>query len=149
MVSVMSSSPMGGNFIFLRHLHVNFVQKWQKCQIFVIYENLECPFWTLTPDLFRLVHPLPSPGPVGKRTVGLRLRYLYSQFVYLSDARWNMIDGHKGENHTFPVLSKKTLQSLNQLKPIRTCSVVALRAHCHLESTLRQKFKSSSLDCGS
>ena len=26
---------------FLRHLDVNFVQKWQKCQICVIYENLK------------------------------------------------------------------------------------------------------------
>ena len=41
MVSVVSSSPTGGNFIFLRHLDANFVQKWQKCQICVIYENLE------------------------------------------------------------------------------------------------------------
>ena len=42
MVSVVSSSPTGGNFIFLRHLDDNFVQKWQKCQICVIYENFEC-----------------------------------------------------------------------------------------------------------
>ena len=41
MVSVVSSSPTGGNFIFLRHLHANFVQKWQKCQICVIYEKLD------------------------------------------------------------------------------------------------------------
>ena len=41
-VSVVSSSPTGGNFIFLRHLNANFVQKCQKCQICVIYENLEC-----------------------------------------------------------------------------------------------------------
>ena len=42
MVSVLSSNPTGGNFIFfLRHLDANFVQKWQKCQICVIYENLE------------------------------------------------------------------------------------------------------------
>ena len=41
MVSVMSSNPTGGYFIFLRHLDANFVQKWQKCQICVIYENLE------------------------------------------------------------------------------------------------------------
>ena len=54
MVSVVSSSPMGGwgNFIFVRHLDANFVQKWRKCQICVIYENLEYirqervfPFW--------------------------------------------------------------------------------------------------------
>ena len=38
MVSVVSSSPTGGNFIFLRHLNVNFVQK---CQICVIYVNLD------------------------------------------------------------------------------------------------------------
>ena len=42
MVSVVSSNPTGSNFIFLRHLDANFVQKWQKCQICVIYENLEC-----------------------------------------------------------------------------------------------------------
>ena len=41
MVSVVSSNPIGGNFIFLRHLDANFVQKWQKCQICVIYENLD------------------------------------------------------------------------------------------------------------
>ena len=41
-VSVVSSSPTGGNFIFLRHLDANFVQKCQKCQIYVIYENLDC-----------------------------------------------------------------------------------------------------------
>ena len=41
MVSVVSSNPTGGNFIFLRHLDGNFVQKWQKCQICVIYENLD------------------------------------------------------------------------------------------------------------
>ena len=41
MVIVVSSNPIGGNFIFLRHLDANFVQKWQKCQICVIYENLE------------------------------------------------------------------------------------------------------------
>ena len=29
MVSVVSSNPTGGNFIFLRHLDANFVQKWQ------------------------------------------------------------------------------------------------------------------------
>ena len=40
-VSVVSSNPTGGNFIFLKHLNANFVQKWQKCQICVIYENLE------------------------------------------------------------------------------------------------------------
>ena len=42
MVSVVSSNPTGGNFIFLRHLDANFVQKCQKCQICVNYENLEC-----------------------------------------------------------------------------------------------------------
>ena len=42
MVSIISSSSTGGNFIFLIHLDANFVQKWQKCQIYVIYENLEC-----------------------------------------------------------------------------------------------------------
>ena len=36
MVSVVSSSPTGGNY--LRHLDANFVQKWQKRQICVIYE---------------------------------------------------------------------------------------------------------------
>ena len=40
MVSVVSSNPTGGDFIFLRHLDANIVQKWQKCQICVIYENL-------------------------------------------------------------------------------------------------------------
>ena len=40
MVSVVSSTPTVGNFIFLGHLNVNFVQKWQKCQIFVIYKTL-------------------------------------------------------------------------------------------------------------
>ena len=40
MVSVVSSSPTGGNFPFLRHLDANFVQKYQKCQICAIYENL-------------------------------------------------------------------------------------------------------------
>ena len=42
MVSVESSNFTGGNFIFWRHLDFNFVQKWQKCQICVIYENLDC-----------------------------------------------------------------------------------------------------------
>ena len=42
MVSVVSSNPTGGNLIFLRHIDANFVQKCQKCQIFVIYENLDC-----------------------------------------------------------------------------------------------------------
>ena len=42
MVSVVSSNPTGGNFIFLRHFDANFVQKCQKCQICVIYENLDC-----------------------------------------------------------------------------------------------------------
>ena len=37
MVSVVSSSPTRGNFIFLRHLNVNFVQKWQKCQSDLCY----------------------------------------------------------------------------------------------------------------
>ena len=41
MASVVSSNPTGGNFIFLRHLDANFVQKCQKCQICVIYENLD------------------------------------------------------------------------------------------------------------
>ena len=41
MVSVVSSNPTGSNFIFL-HLDATFVQKWQKCQICVTYENLEC-----------------------------------------------------------------------------------------------------------
>ena len=41
-ISVVSSNPTGGNFIFLRHLDADFVQKWQKCQICVIYENFEC-----------------------------------------------------------------------------------------------------------
>ena len=41
MVSVVSSNPTGGNFIFLRNLDANFVQKWQKCQICAIYENLD------------------------------------------------------------------------------------------------------------
>ena len=45
MVSVVSSNPTGGNFIFLRHLDANFVQKWQKCQICVIYENLDCQYY--------------------------------------------------------------------------------------------------------
>ena len=35
MVGVVSSNPTGGNFIFLRHLDANFIQKWQKCQICV------------------------------------------------------------------------------------------------------------------
>ena len=41
MVSVVSSNPTGCNFIFLRHLDANFVRKWQKCQICVIYKNLD------------------------------------------------------------------------------------------------------------
>ena len=41
MVSVVSSNPTGGNFILFRHLDANFVQKCQKCQICVIYENLK------------------------------------------------------------------------------------------------------------
>ena len=41
MVSVVSLNPTGGNFILLRHLNANFVQKCQKCQICAIYENLE------------------------------------------------------------------------------------------------------------
>ena len=40
--STVSSNPTGGNFIFLRQLDANFVQKGQKCQICVIYENLVC-----------------------------------------------------------------------------------------------------------
>ena len=36
MVSVVSSSPTGGNFIFLRHLDVNFVQKCQNVR-FVLF----------------------------------------------------------------------------------------------------------------
>ena len=42
MVSVVSSSQTRHNFKFLRHLEVNFVHKWQECQICVIYEKLEC-----------------------------------------------------------------------------------------------------------
>ena len=45
MVSVVSSNPTGGNFIFLRNLDANFVQKWQKCQICCIYENLDLQVW--------------------------------------------------------------------------------------------------------
>ena len=45
MVSVMSSNPTGGNFIFLRHLDAKFVQKCQKCQICVIYKNLDWSLW--------------------------------------------------------------------------------------------------------
>ena len=41
MVSIVSSSPTGGNFNILRHLDANFVQKCQKCQICVIDENLD------------------------------------------------------------------------------------------------------------
>ena len=41
MVGVLSLSPTAGNFIFLRHLNANFVQKCQKCQICVIYKNLD------------------------------------------------------------------------------------------------------------
>ena len=44
MVSIVSSYLTEGNFIFLRHLNANFVQKWQYCQICVIYENLEWIF---------------------------------------------------------------------------------------------------------
>ena len=44
MVSVVSSSPTGGNFNFLRHVNANFAQKCQKCQICVIYKNLGCIF---------------------------------------------------------------------------------------------------------
>ena len=32
--------PLEAIFFFLRHLNANFVQKCQKCQICVIYENL-------------------------------------------------------------------------------------------------------------
>ena len=45
MVSVVSSILMGDNFIYaetLKPLNVNFVQKCQKCQIFVFAKNLEC-----------------------------------------------------------------------------------------------------------
>ena len=35
----MGSIPTGGNFIFLRHLNANFVQKCQKCHICVINET--------------------------------------------------------------------------------------------------------------
>ena len=38
---VVSLSPTGGNFKFLLHLDAYFVQKWQKCQTCVIWENLE------------------------------------------------------------------------------------------------------------
>ena len=41
MVSIVNSSPNGGNFIFLRHLNANFAQKCQKCQICVIYKHLD------------------------------------------------------------------------------------------------------------
>ena len=41
MVNVVNSNPIGDNIIFLRHLDANFVQKCQKCQIYVIYESLE------------------------------------------------------------------------------------------------------------
>ena len=44
MVSVVSSSRTGGNFNFFIHLNANFVPKRQKCQICVIYENLDCRF---------------------------------------------------------------------------------------------------------
>ena len=44
MVSVVSATRTGGNFIFLGHLDANFIQKWQKCQICVIYENLVCNY---------------------------------------------------------------------------------------------------------
>ena len=55
MVTVVSSNPTWGNFIFLRHLNANFVQKCQKCQICVIYENLECFvffLWELNPTVY-------------------------------------------------------------------------------------------------
>ena len=56
MVSVVSSNSTGGKFIFLRHLNANFVQKWQKCQICVIYENFDCniaiKFEQVESDLF-------------------------------------------------------------------------------------------------
>ena len=42
MISVVSLNPTGSNFIFLRNLDANFAQKCQKCQICVMYENLEC-----------------------------------------------------------------------------------------------------------
>ena len=45
MVSVVSSSPTGGNLIFLRHLDANFVLKSQKCQICVIYERWRWSSW--------------------------------------------------------------------------------------------------------
>ena len=51
MVSVVSSSQTRGNFNFLRHLNANFVQKWQECQICVIYENLECWRAQSIPDI--------------------------------------------------------------------------------------------------
>ena len=45
MVSVVSSISIGGNFIFLLRLFepliFHFVEKSQKCQICVIYENLD------------------------------------------------------------------------------------------------------------
>ena len=54
MVSVVSSNPTGGNFNFLRHLDANFVQKWQKCQICVIYVTwypetryCQCSHWNI------------------------------------------------------------------------------------------------------
>ena len=54
MVSVVSSNPTGGNFIFLRQLNANFVQKCQKCQNCVIYENHECSSYhlSLSPQTF-------------------------------------------------------------------------------------------------
>ena len=54
MVSVVSLSPTGGSFNFLRHLNANFVQKLQKCQICVIYKNLEWIDSILIPSERRL-----------------------------------------------------------------------------------------------
>ena len=56
-VSVVSSNPTAGKFIFLRHLDASFVQKWQKCQICFIYKNLDCCSVCQVTSLVQLMRP--------------------------------------------------------------------------------------------
>ena len=54
----MSSIPLGGTLFFVEtfygHLHANFVQKCQICQICVIYKNFDCLFTLTISQLYKL-----------------------------------------------------------------------------------------------